>query len=154
MRQCSPPLIAGGSLPNRALTMRATCPAGTIGTVGVAADGGGGAGAAGGSATGCAGGGTSCSGLAGVCGASTPDELPGGIRFWFGPIEPGGRGTESNPGGAPCAKTGVPAVAPQTTISAAMRWRPHGAGMICLPVIATRLPPEIGRIQAVHRCLS
>src|SRR5436305_14451560 len=104
--------------------MRATCPAGTIGTLGVAVavEGGGGGGAAGGggSAAGCAGGGESCSGLAGVCGASTPEEPPGGIRFWLGPIEPGGRGTVSKPGGsAPCANAGEPVIRPHAMISAA-----------------------------------
>src|SRR4051812_48278151 len=101
MRQCSPPLIAGGSRPKRALTIRATWPAGTIGTAGltVAVDGAGGA-AGGGNAAGCAVGGASTIGLAGAAGANTPVGAPGGIRLWFGPIEPGGRGMESKPGGA------------------------------------------------------
>jgi hypothetical protein len=44
------------------------------------------------------------SGLEGACGASTPDPDPGGIRLG-GPIEPGGRGIESKPGGV-CASAG------------------------------------------------
>src|SRR5204862_642311 len=97
MRQCRPPVIGSGSRPNRALTIRATWPGGTIGTV-EAAGGCAGAGEGGGSAAGCAGGGESCSGLDGVCGASTPDCDPGGIKLG-GPIDPGGRGIESKPGG-------------------------------------------------------
>src|SRR5215216_5174180 len=97
--------MLGGSRPNRALTIRATCPAGTIGTFGtmVAVEGAGAAGAAaGGTATGWAAGGPSCSGFG--LGASTPEEAPGGTRFWLGPIEPGGRGGElSKPGGRNCA---------------------------------------------------
>ena len=97
MRQCSPPVIAGGSRPKRALTIRATCPAGTIGTVGVTAAARRGAGweRQGGSAAGCAGGGGQVgAGLRRGGGASTPACAPGGIRFWPGPIEPGGRGIE------------------------------------------------------------
>ena len=114
--------------------------------------GGGAAGA--GSAAGCAGGGVSCSGPEGVCGASTPDELPGGNRFWLGPIEPGGRGMASKPGGVPCAKACEPVMSAHAATSAAMKGRPHGAGMVRMPVIAPRLPLEIGRIQAAHRGLS
>jgi hypothetical protein len=79
--------------------MRATCPAGTIGTAGLTAalEGGG----AGGSATGCEAGGASCNGFgfADGGGASTPEDAPGGIRFWLPPIAPGGRGTSLKPGG-------------------------------------------------------
>src|SRR6266568_1909620 len=117
MRQCSPPVMAGGSRPKRALTIRATWPAGTIGTVGVTvavvgACGGGGA-AGGGNAAGCTEGGASTIGLAGAApdaggGASTPDGAPGGIRFWPDPIEPGGRGMDSKPGGVDCANAGPP----------------------------------------------
>src|SRR3954469_14254090 len=98
MRQCNPPVIGSGSRPNRALTIRATWPAGTIGTV--EAGGGAGGGAwdeGGGSAAGCAGGGPRMRGLEGACGASTPpDDDPGDTRLG-GPIEPGGRGMLSKP---------------------------------------------------------
>src|SRR5712671_6541168 len=100
MRQCRPPVMLGGSRPKRALTIRATCPAGTIGVVGTArAVDGAGAGWAGGggSATGCAEGGASCSGLGEAGGASTPAGPPGGTKF--PPTALGGRGTESKPGG-------------------------------------------------------
>src|SRR5262245_53838895 len=99
MRQCRPAAMFGDSRPNRAFTMRATCPAGTIGTAGLAAalEGG----VAGGSATGCDAGGVSCNGFgfADGGGASTPEDAPGGIKFWLPPIAPGGRGTSLKPGG-------------------------------------------------------
>ncbi|MEN3375292.1 MAG: hypothetical protein V7604_647 [Hyphomicrobiales bacterium] len=76
--------MPGGSRPKRALTIRATWPAGTIGTVGVTVAVVGGCcgnGAAGGNATGC--GGASTIGLDGAApdaGGGTP-AAPGGIRF-------------------------------------------------------------------------
>lgn len=94
---------------------------GTLGVT-VAVEAGAGGGAAGmGNAAGWAGGGASCRGLAGVCGASTPEELPGGIRFWLGPIEPGGRGIESNPGGAPCPSACEATTCAQAKASATMK---------------------------------
>src|SRR3954452_20553477 len=99
MRQCNPPVIGSGSRPNRALTIRATWPAGTIGTV-EAGGGAGGAGAGGGgSGAGGRGGGPGMSGLDGACGASIPPGCdPAGARLG-GPIDPGGRGMLSKPGG-------------------------------------------------------
>src|SRR6476660_10027408 len=123
MRQCNPPVIGSGSRPNLAVTIRATWPGGTIGTVDAEGGACGRAGADGGSAAGCAAGGASWSGLAGVCGASTPDCDPGGIKLG-GPIDPGGRGMLSKPGGV-CASTGEPAK-PHTIIKAATAWRPRG----------------------------
>src|SRR5688572_866594 len=124
--------MLGGSRPNRALTIRATCPAGTIGTVGtmMEVDGAGAAGAdGGGTATGWAAGGPSCSGLGLAGGVSTPEDAPGGTRFWLGPIEPGGRGGElSNPGGRNCASAGeaaiATAIATAVTATTANRRRP------------------------------
>src|SRR6185503_14771439 len=122
MRQYNPPVIGVGSRPKRALTIRATCPGGTIGTV----DAGGAAGAGacaggGGRAAGCAGGGPRISGLEGAWGASTPDPPPDGARLG-GPIEPGGRGMLSKPGGvcASAADTSRP-----HAIMAAINWRPR-----------------------------
>jgi len=141
----------GGSRPNRALTMSATCPAGTMGTVGaiVAVVGGGDGVAGGGSATGC--GGDRTSGLLGAAGgANTPEPAPGGIRFWLGPIEPGGRGIESKPGGVDCAKDvpNEPAAMPIAS-SAAAKWRPDGGRAGRCAVMTPRLPLKIWRIQAV-----
>jgi hypothetical protein len=104
----------GGSRPKRALTIRATCPAGTIGHVGAAA-----VEAARGAACGGGSGGlwrrSSCKGR-GVGGASTPDDRPAASEFWLGPIDPGGRGIASKPGGLPLrqarAKRRTPAAAP------------------------------------------
>src|ERR1043165_8615283 len=107
MRQYNPPVIGVGSRPKRALTIKATWPAGTIGTVDAGGGAGAGGGAAGGSAAGCAGGGPRMSGLDGPCGASTPlGADPSGARLG-GPIDPGGRGILSKPGGV-CANAGEP----------------------------------------------
>src|SRR3954463_8977946 len=99
MRQCSPPVMTGGSRPKRALTIRATWPGGTIGIAGAAlaggADGCDGPGNAGG---GTGGGGASSIGAGEGGGASTAPP-PGGTKLWPPPTAPGGRGTESNPGG-------------------------------------------------------
>src|SRR6476659_2463559 len=137
MRQCSPPVIGSGSRPNLALTIRATWPAGTIGTDD-AAGGGAGAGgnAAGGSAAGCAGAGPRMSGLDGACGASTPDPDPGGIRLG-GPIDPGGRGIASKPGGVCARPDDAEKRTPHTTTKAAKGWRPRvlaAAPAIMMPV--------------------
>src|SRR5690348_8598938 len=113
----------GGSRPKRALTIRATWPAGTIGACGAAPAGGAaGAGFAGGggSATGCAAGGASCNGLDGVAGGASTLPPPGGTRLWLG-IEPGGRGTESKPDGGDCANAG--AAAQRTATQTATRNR-------------------------------
>jgi hypothetical protein len=86
------------------------------------------------------------SGLDGACGASTPDPDPGGIRLG-GPIDPGGRGIESKPGGV-CAKAGD-ARSPHMSNKAAKDWRPRG--LAAAPAIMMPgLPPEIGRIQAAE----
>src|ERR1051325_1275475 len=106
MRQDKPPGIGVGSRPKRALTIRATWPAGTIGTVEAGGGAGAGGDAAGGSAAGCAGGGPRISGFDGAGGASTPDPEPDGARLG-GPIDPGGRGMASKPGGV-CANAAEP----------------------------------------------
>src|SRR3954453_14723467 len=61
-------------------------------------------------------------GLEGACGASTPPDDDPGERRLGGPIDPGGRGMLSKPGGV-CASAGEP----RTHASrAAKAWRPRG----------------------------
>src|SRR6187455_850463 len=129
MRQCSAPEMFGGSRPKRALTIRATCPAGTIGIAGTTAAAAGGAACSvgpcgGGSETGRLGG-ASSSGLG--FGASTPDWPPGGMKLWPPPTCPGGRGTESKPGGiVVCCATACDAVTANAKAAAQSRRRPCG----------------------------
>src|SRR5437868_2477599 len=126
MRQCSPPVMAGGSRPKRALTIRATWPAGTIGvggatTAGVAAGAGAGA---------TADGVWSCIGADG--GASVG---PGGGT---GPTVFGGRGTVSKSGGVNCcafASSDPDRIARPANRQAAVTRR----GAFILPVIVENL---------------
>jgi hypothetical protein len=61
------------------------------------------------------------SGLEGACGASTPDCDPGGTKPG-GPIDPGGRGMLSKPGGV-CPIAGD--TSKPHAIKAATGWRPR-----------------------------
>ena len=85
------------------------------------------------------------SGLDGACGASIPPGCdPAGARLG-GPIDPGGRGMLSNPGGV-CAKAREPKQPHATHKVAASR---RLAGPILPITIMPRLRLKIGRIQAV-----
>src|ERR1700674_2732373 len=96
MRQCNPPVIDGGSRPNRALKASATWPGGTIGTPGATAAVGGCTADGGGASERSSGGGAAAGG-----GATRP--AAGGAAG--GPIGAGGRGGESCSAGV-CADSG------------------------------------------------
>src|SRR5262249_11518606 len=137
----------GGSRPKRALTIRATWPAGTIGTVGTACAAGACAAGAGGGGHGggCAAGGRNLrrfgSAPAGCCGSAGPDGAiaagpPGGTKLCVVvPTDPGGRGIASNPGGTVVCAAACDAPNASTSTAAAQSGRSRPAGADRRPVM-------------------